>query len=428
VTETDDYDGSDGRIKSRATRVDFGSSSYIGTLGLGFDALGLPSSEQYPSYSGCGSAPSADVEYTYKEGHLDRVRRGSVNFASSISYHPNGLFETVVHDNGINDQQDIDPADDMARPFRLYASAGGTSSAVWESGVYRYDPSGNIFAIGNDTYRYDKTSRLTQAIVGGTSRAYDYDAFGNLIQLGGRFWTTSPTTNRVDSFTYDQRGNVESSPAFGSLTYDALNMPTSRTIGSDQAWYAYTANEERIWTGRLASGVETQKLSLRGVDNKVRRELTRGDGGGTAIGWSKDYLYRGSSLLASQSASGDVRHFHLDHLGTTRAITDSAGALVTGHKYWPYGEELTDPEASDNVMQFTGHERDEMGDLGSNRDDLDYMHARCYSPWAGRFLAIDPAGESAKPGLPQSWNRYGYALGNPGRYVDPDGEASVCQP
>jgi uncharacterized protein RhaS with RHS repeats len=41
----------------------------------------------------------------------------------------------------------------------------------------------------------------------------------------------------------------------------------------------------------------------------------------------------------------------------------------------------------------------------------------------GRFLSVDPAGESAKPARPQSWNRYSYGLNNPVKYVDPDGQA-----
>jgi hypothetical protein len=50
------------------------------------------------------------------------------------------------------------------------------------------------------------------------------------------------------------------------------------------------------------------------------------------------------------------------------------------------------------------------------------MHARYCSPVTGRFLSVDPAGESAKPARPQSWNRYSYGLNNPVKYVDPDGQ------
>ena len=51
-------------------------------------------------------------------------------------------------------------------------------------------------------------------------------------------------------------------------------------------------------------------------------------------------------------------------------------------------------------MKYTGHER---GD-----GDLDYMHARYYSPAMGCFLSVDPAWESAGLQTPQTWNRYAY--------------------
>jgi RHS repeat-associated protein len=74
-------------------------------------------------------------------------------------------------------------------------------------------------------------------------------------------------------------------------------------------------------------------------------------------------------------------------------------------------------------MQFTGHERDlqnTTAGTNSDADDLDYMHARYYNMHVGRFTSVDPA-RSWDPKAPQSWNRYGYALGNPLEYVDPDG-------
>jgi RHS repeat-associated protein len=71
-------------------------------------------------------------------------------------------------------------------------------------------------------------------------------------------------------------------------------------------------------------------------------------------------------------------------------------------------------------MKFTGHERD-FASAGGAGDDLDYMHARHHSMVTGRFLSVDPAGESFDPKLPQSWNRYSYVQNNPVQYVDPSG-------
>jgi RHS repeat-associated protein len=80
---------------------------------------------------------------------------------------------------------------------------------------------------------------------------------------------------------------------------------------------------------------------------------------------------------------------------------------------------VTDASQDGERMKFTGHERDLAGAGGG--DDLDYMHARYYSSVLTRFLNPDPVA-SAKQKIPQSWNKYGYALNNPIRFIDPDGE------
>ncbi len=63
---------------------------------------------------------------------------------------------------------------------------------------------------------------------------------------------------------------------------------------------------------------------------------------------------------------------------------------------------------------FTGKDRD--GETG-----LDYFGARYFSGAQGRFTSPDPLLNSGRPWLPQSWNRYAYALNNPLRFTDPTG-------
>ena len=52
-------------------------------------------------------------------------------------------------------------------------------------------------------------------------------------------------------------------------------------------------------------------------------------------------------------------------------------------------------------------------------NDLDYMHARYYSPRIARFLTLDAI--LGTPEDPQTWNRYTYARDNPITSFDPDG-------
>jgi RHS repeat-associated protein len=68
-------------------------------------------------------------------------------------------------------------------------------------------------------------------------------------------------------------------------------------------------------------------------------------------------------------------------------------------------------------QQFTSKERD-------SETGLDYFGARYYSSTQGRFTNVDPVIDFKSNLLqPQGWNQYQYALNNPLRYVDPDGQS-----
>ncbi len=112
-------------------------------------------------------------------------------------------------------------------------------------------------------------------------------------------------------------------------------------------------------------------------------------------------------------------HLHSDHLGSVRRITDENGKVIESRDYLPFGRQVaTDPDGEpETTLGFTGHERDDHG--SGAIDDWDYMHARYYSPWLGRFGSVDPVLGSMT--APQSWNRYSYAINNPLRFVDPTG-------
>ena len=109
-----------------------------------------------------------------------------------------------------------------------------------------------------------------------------------------------------------------------------------------------------------------------------------------------------------------VLRVHVDHLGSTRRVTNPYGTIVAEHDFLPFGEEITPFEPWGSKL-FTGHERDEA-------TGLDYMLARYASPAVGRFLSIDPAAASMMPSRTQSWNRYSYVMNNPMLYIDPTGE------
>jgi RHS repeat-associated protein len=332
------------------------------------------------------------------------------------------------------------PAHRAAGADASFSPVTTAETPIWSSGAYEYDDAGNIKAIGNDDYRYDGVGRLVYATAftpGNVNniQSYGYDEFGNMIlrvtDPHGSFpnaesYPVNAATNQLTSAQYDDTGNQTTiEPNGGVLAYDAAGMLMTLTAGNNKLAYVYDANDERIVTVELVNGNESRhRYTLRGSDNKVARELTLEP---LTMNWHlvKDYVHRGGALMASfasPTATAPDRHYHLDHLGSTRLITDASGGAVARMTYWPFGLETPGSTSTPgDRLKFTGHERDTDGAAAAF--NLDYMHARYYNGGTSRFMAVDPLpGEVTAP---QSWNRYVYAQNNPLKFVDPDGRSAT---
>jgi|GEM_PF-789939 len=449
VREVFKYDAtSRGRLKKHTVRSTLGTSF---DTTFQYDALGNPTRVDYPSCTGpdcAGWASARTAVQTYDHGSLskvtDQLGAATADLATTFTYYPSGLLASFSHGvgAGLVDRYPEDPSH-MPRFGGVRFEDGG-GQPIWDLGTMTYDARGNISAFGQNSFTYDDVDRLTGATLGGlpggpSAQTASYDAYGNLLTLttGGvprldcdLGCKVDPATNRLTSatgVTYDAAGNVTKIFGLSSIAYDPLRRPSAMLGTGVHKAFLYTADGNRlaVLDGEADSGQGAVLWTLRGGGAKVLREMTRGGSGWT---WEKDYVYRGSQLLASDGAAGR-RHFHLDHLGSTRLVTDDTGAETARYSYFPYGEIASQagPDAGSDRLLFTGHERDFNCPDGTcaeaERDDLDYMLARFYTPVMGRFLSMDEVVGSR--GKPQSWNRYGYASGNPTRRVDPDGRDDI---
>ena len=437
------YEGESGRVSQRQTRYHLAGTTYAFITGFSYDDLGNMSQIDYPRclHHGCvGDDPPRTVDFGHTRGYLSSVP----GFASSLTYQRGGMLHKVSHTNSVVETIAVDPTYPFDRPYRI--STSGVTNGNWNTGVYAYDGSGNIRGIDDESYRYDRMSRLVsgQVDVGGASKTQSltYDAYGNLLSLTTDGTTqptaTSSTTNRLTeaslSPVYDAGGNLADVTLGGEhylYTYDPLNMIKHLQSTTDQARvFLYDADDERVMTFDCAlveCDTQTSHLTttIRGLDAKVLRVYNLDFG--ESWEWVRDYVHRGGQLLAAVEADntlGEVtRHLHLDHLGSPRQITDEAAAQVAFHTYYPFGGEATDPGQDEFQLKFTGHERDGNGSAGVGI--LDYMHARYYSPYVGRFFSSDPAVLRVPADRLQRWNRYSYSNNNPAKFLDPNGKTAI---
>ena len=442
VTETYEYTGVGGRVSRKVTEVKNGVTTVASfDHRTTWNDLGAPLTTTYPDCIGGGCAtvdPARTVSNTYTNGFLTAVP----GYANSISYHPNGMMNTVAHANGLNTIQAV-PANGMARPDSYTVQDPSTGGIYWTTSTYAYDGAGNVRKMGWNYYVYDHFNRVIEGSAdyvspsNGKVQRYTYDAFGNMLSMttlvngattNTRTMSAVASTNRLCSgamcssgnlglIDYDDGGNLKHVNG-RTYTFDSFNMmatlPDGPTIN-----YVYTADDERIWA-YTSSPTNSSRWYARGLGAKVLREYTTTGAAATQT-WSfdKDYVYRDGSVLAAVASSGAVTHFHLDHLGSTRLITDAGKGIVEKLEYFPFGEENVTP--SGETKKFTGHERDYNPTSGWH---LDYMHARYYAGGLGRFLSIDPYLDLKRHlRRPQGWNRYSYVENNAINARDPDGRA-----
>lgn len=452
--------------------------SEVFTHAESFDALGQRISVTYPTCvpasANCdaGSASPRTVTSTYAFGRLTSVP----GWVSQITYHPNGSWNQFQHANGVTDLQGMGD-DRRPRPASLETKRATTT--LWRAGTFAYDDAGNLLTMGPtehggiDRFLYDGVSRLREARLyipegespdlifadgfesgdtsawGGTAplgfagetartRRFRYDVHANLIEVeevGGSTLNlpTDSTSNRLLAplATYsDGRGN-QTSHGPTQFAYDALDRMASRTAGGTTTYFGYTADGERIVS--YVAQENDFHWALRDLGGKLLRtfgleELTE-EPPTIALRPRWDHLFAGDRAIGAEAPlapPGTARiHQSLDHLGTPRLLTDAAGNVRPNgrHKYLPYGEDAVTPTTQTGpTLAFTGHERD-FHDTTGPEDDLDYLHARFRSPLTGRFLSVDPVLQVKRAmKMPQLWNRYSYALGNPLIFTDPTGE------
>ncbi|MCP4589107.1 MAG: RHS repeat-associated core domain-containing protein, partial [bacterium] len=116
--------------------------------------------------------------------------------------------------------------------------------------------------------------------------------------------------------------------------------------------------------------------------------------------------------------------YHANHLGTTRTLTDDAGAVLgdANRLYTAFGVPVTAPTTPLTRYGFAGawgYQAPSATSVGSPESSgLLHVGARYYDPALGRFLQRDPIGVAG--GL----NAYAYVRNSPLAYIDPSGLTS----
>ncbi|TNE44699.1 MAG: hypothetical protein EP343_28985 [Deltaproteobacteria bacterium] len=130
---------------------------------------------------------------------------------------------------------------------------------------------------------------------------------------------------------------------------------------------------------------------------------------------TQDILQHSVSQLLSASNEGEKHFYHLDHLGSTLAVTDQQGSVIARKSYYPFGAIR---ESTGNAFSY-GY----IGTEHSKVTGLNFANARYLHPKLGRWISADPLFDTIQSPYDE-WNSYWYSSNNPIRFSNTSGTAT----
>jgi RHS repeat-associated protein len=368
-------------------------------------------------------SPAGAVSYEHDAvGRLASVL-GSAG-ETSYGYDPAGNVVEEIAPNGVSTRAAYDLRN---RVTELRHSRGATMLASFS---YQLSPTGRRLRMTEadgsvETYSYDALERLigeTRTGLNPRSSVYEYDAVGNRarrVRNGVQTLYTYDADDRLltagaTSYTYDPKGNLLSRTTGGaSSSYEwntdgRLVRATSSGIVNDFTYDADGCLVERQ-SGASVTRYLVDSLNPTGYSQVLEER----DGQGSL----RAHFIYGGRLLAS-ARGGATSFHHCDALGSTRALTNAAGQIVSTNSFEAFGEIASTTGASENPYKFAGERLD--ASLGFYD-----LRARWMDPATGRFVSRDAFRGFASE--PRSLHGYLYADADPVNARDPSGYFTLLE-
>ncbi|MFC4160746.1 RHS repeat-associated core domain-containing protein [Chitinimonas lacunae] len=264
-------------------------------------------------------------------------------------------------------------------------------------------------------WTYDKVgNRKTETVtVRGVAitTAYDYDANDRLV--------SETTGGYVTRYTYDANGNTltqDGPDGRVEYAYDDADRLVEMRAGGARHTYQYDADGLRIGqTYHPASGPTVSTFYLLDKSGEYAQVIEEHTQEGTGPRRLSAIHTFGDDPIA-QTRNGLTQYLLADGMGSTRLLTDAAGAVTDTFVFDAFGNELERTGTTTVTHLYRGEQYDPALAFY-------YLRARYYDPSTGRFPTMDSFAGFAMD--PPSLHKYAYAHADPVNKLDPSGHMTL---
>ncbi len=333
------------------------------------------------------------------------VQRGNASITRNSR---NGLVESIgegsfTQNRSHNEYGEISASDDMVNMSTLYGY-----------NIDKRDMNGKIIQkteyIGSNqdvyTYRYDEMGRLSSVDKNGVAtESYTYNVNGNRISDNISYTIEDQLEQVGDTiYAYDEDGYLASKVTpLGTTHYSYGTLGELHSVVTQEVTIEYLHNAHNQRVAKKVNGVITEKYLWAdlttllavydGSDNLVQR-----------------FEYADQRMPYKMTYNGQKHYMHYDQVGTLKAVSSEDGTIIKIIEYDTFGNVLSDSNETFKVpFGFAGG-------LYDTDTKLTRFGYRDYDAQTGKWTAKDPIGFSGG-----DTNLYGYVLGDPVNFVDPEG-------
>lgn len=404
VLEEYTYDGFNRMLTSKTT-VD--GISYTTTFG--YDVYGNNTSVGYPS--GFGITRIYDAW-----GYLKSVKNAAqtITLFNAVQLDALGNYTSYSLGNGYSSSNTYDK---YGLPDRFTSGTRQDLDFTFNVSNGNLTGRNDLLKSKNETFLYHN-NRIQYSYINGVLKlTTNFQAGGNISSksdAGASYIYHLSKVNAVEDVT---NPTLTFSSNTQNITYTPYHQPNNVSEGVYNLQYTYGPNYQRVKSVLKQSGTT---IDTRYYFGNYEVDVT----GGTTR--HIHYISGGDGLISIVVRTGGADAYYYvykDYLGSILTVTDNSGAIVAEQNFDPWGryrstttwDYLSSPPVLPAWLYrgYTGHEH-------LPQFALINMNGRMYDPQLGRMLSVD---NFVANGLSsQAFNRYSYALNNPLKYTDPNGE------